>query len=489
MPGEVVTVQCGQAGLQLGFAFWELLLAEHGLTYEGTQGKHNVPEGCQNNVDCFFYEAHTGRSVPRSAMIDLDNSAESLTGWSPIRRLFDDEFSVSHKEDASSNFARGYISVGPSVLSAANDVIRRQAEMCDSLQSFFVCRSLGGGTGSGLGSLLLEGIAEQFGKKYILDSFVWPFNSQTSSVVEPYNAVLATPTICAHSSAALLVNNTALFNISRNLLNVESVFHSNLNHLVAQVLSATTLSTRFEGTLNSTIEHTLVNTIPYPELKFLTASLAPLTNLKKYQFERASTKDITIECVLPSRCFASIDYTKNRSIACHIMYRGDVTPRDVQEGVAAVKEHGTLRFVDWIPTGLKCSMNSRLMCVSPESELAPAFQSCCMLANNTGITSLLEKTLADMYKMFNKRAFVHWFVGEGLEEGEFLEASERLQRTIDDYHESLIDCEYYYEYEDEGHEGGQGKETAPSESTTEPSSPVHGKREGEEKEPGGTSEV
>lgn len=65
MPGEVVTVHCGQAGAQLGTAFWELLLAEHGLTYEGAEGKHSVPEGCQNNVGCFFYESHTGRHVPR----------------------------------------------------------------------------------------------------------------------------------------------------------------------------------------------------------------------------------------------------------------------------------------------------------------------------------------------------------------------------------------------------------------------------------------
>ncbi|CBZ53379.1 putative tubulin alpha chain [Neospora caninum Liverpool] len=484
MPGEVVTVQCGQAGEQLGFAFWELLLAEHGLTYEGSPGKHNAPEGCQNNVDCFFYEAHSGRRVPRSAMIDLDNSAESLIGWSPIRRLFDEDFFISHKEDASNNFARGYIAVGRSVLSAAVDAVRRQAEMCDSLQCFFLCRALGGGTGSGLGSLLLENIAEHFGKKYILDSFVWPYGSQTASVVEPYNAVLAAPAVCAHSSAALLVNNTALFNICRSLLNIESVFHSNLNHLVAQVLSATTLSTRFEGSLNSTIEHTLVNTIPYPELKFLTASLAPLANRLKYRYERASTKDLTMQCILPSRCLSSIDYTQNRSIACHIMYRGDVTPRDVQDGIAAVKQHRALTFVDWVPTGLKCSLNNRLMCVSPESELAPAYQSCCMLANNTGITSLLEKTLGDMRKMFSQRACVHWFVGEGLEEGQFLEAEERLQRTIDDYHESLMDFEYVYEYEDDSHE--DEKKTPPSEATTEPSSPVHGTKQ-EEKEPEGNT--
>ncbi|PFH38651.1 tubulin/FtsZ family, GTPase domain-containing protein [Besnoitia besnoiti] len=473
MPREVITVQCGQAGEQLGSTFWELLLAEHGLTYEGGIGDHNVPDGCQNNVDCFFYEAHTGRRVPRSAMIDLDTAVQSTIDRSPMRHLFDYTYFVSNKEDASSNYARGYIGVGRAVMRETNEAIRRQAEMCDSLQCFFLCRSLGGGTGSGLGSLVLESIADEFGKKYLLDTVVWPSESQTSSVVEPYNAMLAVPAMSSHSSAALLFDNAALFGVCRNLLNVEAVFYTNLNQLVAQVLSAVTLSTRFEGSLNSTVEQTLVNTVPYPEVNFLTASLAPLANRRRYRYERASTKDITMESFLPSRCLAEVNCAEGRFIACHLMYRGDVTPRDVQEGIVAAKNSRAVRFVDWMPTGFKCSLNNRLLCVSRDSELAPAFQSCCMFANNTAVTSVLERTLGNARKMFSKRAFVNWFVAEGLEEGEFSEADERLQQKINDYNESVADVEYYYKYA-EPVKKEREEETPQSTPTTAPSSPTFG---------------
>lgn len=90
------------------------------------------------------------------------------------------------------------------------------------------------------------------------------------------------------------------------------------------------------------------------------------------------------------------------------MRRGDVTPRNVQEGIAAVKKSRAVKFVDWVPTGFKCSLNNRLMCVSKESELPPAYAACCVLTNNTAVSDILEATLSDMRKMIDKRAFVHW---------------------------------------------------------------------------------
>jgi tubulin gamma len=43
----------------------------------------------------------------------------------------------------------------------------REAEYCDSLEGFTLCHSIAGGTGSGMGSYLLELLSERWNKKLI----------------------------------------------------------------------------------------------------------------------------------------------------------------------------------------------------------------------------------------------------------------------------------------------------------------------------------
>merc|ERR1740127_98055 len=101
-------------------------------------------------------------------------------------------------------------------------------------------------------------------------------------------------------------------------------------------------------------------------------------------------------------------------MACCLMYRGDVVPKDVNAAVATIKTKRTIQFVDWCPTGFKCGINYQPPTVVPGGDLAKVMRAVAMMSNSTAIAELYSRIDHKFDLMYAKRAFVHWYVGEGM---------------------------------------------------------------------------
>lgn len=429
---EVISIHIGQGGLQVGNSCWELYCLEHGINPDGTlEDPSHESEGIQT----FFQPGGSGRFVPRSVMIDLEPTVIDEIRTGKYKRLFHPEQLIAGKEDAANNYARGHYTVGKEIVEVCLDRIRKLADQCEGLQGFLVFHAVGGGTGSGFGSLLLERLSIDYGKKSKLDFCIYPSPQVATSVVEPYNSVLSTHSLLEHTEVAFMFDNEAIYDICRRSLNIERPTYSNLNRLIAQVISSLTASLRFSGALNVDVTEFQTNLVPYPRIHFMLCSYAPILSGDRAFHEQLSVTEITNNAFDASNVMCKCDPRHGKYMACCLMYRGDVVPRDMNAAVALMKTKRTIEFVDWCPTGFKCGINYQRPSVVPGSEFAEVPRAVCMLSNTTAIAEVFSRLDNKFDLMYAKRAFVHWYVGEGMEEGEFSEAREDLAALEKDYEE------------------------------------------------------
>ncbi|XP_051677072.1 tubulin alpha-1 chain isoform X1 [Oryctolagus cuniculus] len=432
---ECISIHVGQAGVQMGNACWELYCMEHSIQPNGTVLGDKAPASGDDSFNTFFSETRAGRHVPRAVFVDLEPAVIDGVRTGIYRQLFHPEQLISGKEDAANNYARGHYTVGKEIIDLVLERIRKQTDQCTGLQGFLVFHSFGGGTGSGFTSLLMERLSVDYGKKSKLEFAIYPAPQVSTAVVEPYNSVLTTHTTLEHSDCAFMVDNEAIYDICRRSLDIECPTYTNLNRLIGQIVSSITASLRFEGALNVDLTEFQTNLVPYPRIHFPLVTYSPIISAEKASHEQLSVSEITSACFDPANQMVKCDPRHGKYMACCVLYRGDVVPKDVNAAIATIKTKRTVQFVDWCPTGFKVGINYQPPTVVPGSDLARAQRAVCMLSNTTAIAEAWARLNHKFDLMYAKRAFVHWYVGEGMEEGEFSEAREDLAALEKDYEE------------------------------------------------------
>ena len=445
---ECISVHVGQAGVQMGNACWELYCLEHDIMPDGTLNP-NRPPSEDVSFSTFFSETGTGRYVPRAIYADLEPTVVDEVRTGTYSKLFHPEQLITGKEDAANNYARGHYTVGKELISPVIDRIRKSAEQCTGLQGFLIFHSFGGGTGSGFSSLLMEQLSVEYGKKSKLEFAIYPAPQVSTAVVEPYNTILTTHNTLEHSDCSFMVDNEAIYDICRRNLDIERPSYLNLNRLIGQIVSSITASLRFEGALNVDLTEFQTNLVPYPRIHFPLVTYAPVISAEKAYHEQFTVAEITGTCFEPPNQMVKCDTRNGKYMACCLLYRGDVVPKDVNAAIAAIKAKRSIQFVDWCPTGFKIGINYRPPTVVPGGDLSKVHRAVCLLSNTTAIVEAWARLNHKFDLMYSKRAFVHWYVGEGMEEGEFSEARENLAALEKDYEEVAMDSSDFRDDDDE----------------------------------------
>jgi tubulin gamma len=236
MPREIITIQLGQCGNQIGMEFWKQLCAEHGISPDGILEDFATKGG--DRKDVFFYQADDEHYIPRAVLLDLEPRVIHSILNSPYAKLYNPEniYMSEHGGGAGNNWASGY-SQAEKLQEKIFDIIDREADNSDSLEGFVLSHSIAGGTGSGMGSCLLEKLNDRYPKKLIQTYSVFPNLDEKDGisdvVVQPYNSILTMKRLTLNADCVVVLDNTAMYRIAAERLHIPNPSFSQINQLVS----------------------------------------------------------------------------------------------------------------------------------------------------------------------------------------------------------------------------------------------------------------
>merc|ERR1711991_1052983 len=383
---EIVHIQGGQCGNQIGAKFWEVICDEHGVDPTGTY--HGDSDLQLERINVYYNEATGGRYVPRAILMDLEPGTMDSVRAGPFGQLFRPDNFVFGQTGAGNNWAKGHYTEGAELIDSVLDVVRKEAESCDCLQGFQLCHSLGGGTGAGMGTLLISKIREEYPDRVMLTFSVVPSPKVSDTVVEPYNATLSVHQLVENADECMCLDNEALYDICFRTLKLTTPTYGDLNHLCSACMSGVTCCLRFPGQLNSDLRKLGVNLIPFPRLHFFFTGFTPPTSRGSQQYRALTVPELT-------------------------------------QQMLNVQNKNSSYFVEWIPNNIKSSV-----CDIPPKGLK---MSTTFIGNSTAIQEMFKRVSEQFTAMFRRKAFLHWYTGEGMDEMEFTEAESNMNDLVSEY--------------------------------------------------------
>ncbi|XP_062557276.1 tubulin beta chain-like [Armigeres subalbatus] len=439
---EIVHLQVGQCGNQIGSKFWETISDEHGINPTGHYEGNNDLQ--LERIDVYYSEANGYRYVPRAVLVDLEPGTMDSVRQSHYGNIFRPDNFVFAQSGAGNNWAKGHYTEGAELVETVLDVVRREAETCDCLQGFQLAHSLGGGSGSGMGTLLVSKIREEYPDRIINTFSVYPSPKVSDTVVEPYNAVLSIHQLVENTDGTFCIDNEALYDICFRTLKLGSPTYGDLNHLVSLTMSGVTTCFRFPGQLNADLRKLAVNMVPFPRLHFFMPGFAPLTAKNSRQYRVESVAELTAQMFDAKNMMTACDPRHGRYLTCATIFRGLVSMKEVDQQMMNVQSKNNSYFVEWIPNNVKVAV-----CDIPPRGLK---MSATFIGNTTAIQEIFKRISEQFTAMFRRKAFLHWYTGEGMDEMEFSEAESNMNDLISEYQqyqEAAVDDYEEHEYDNE----------------------------------------
>lgn len=190
-------------------------------------------------------------------------------------------------------------------------------------------------------------------------------------------------------------------------------------------MSGITTCFRFPAELNTDLRKLAVNMVPYPRLHYFIPGFLPLSNKYSETTPNRPVKDLSRGILDPRNMLVAGDPRRGKYLTVATIFRGHMSVTEVEHEMSKVHQENERYFVDWLANNVKISV-----CSIPSKG---KFDSATFIVNSTSIQERFKKILETYDTMRQRKAFLHWFLREGMDEEEFTQAGNSLLELCNEY--------------------------------------------------------
>ena len=298
----------------------------------------------------------------------------------------------------------------------AVDVIRKEIEGCNCFQGFEISHSIGSGTGGGMGALLLETMQEEYNDKMIQDYSIIPSPNYSVNILEPMNSILSLNKMINLSNYLVyVIQNEALFNIFTNQFKIPKPSYDDINSLISSFMSGVSCGIRFPGEQTTSIRKLATNLVPFHPSHFIIPSYGPITPKETLQYQKITVKDLIRQIFDMSNMMAQCGRI-GRFYSAVTIFRGNCSIEEIDKELIIYKNKDTVYFMEY----LSCNLLT-FFCDVPTASF---------MVNSSAMEGVLND-ISEKYEEMNRRkAFLHLYTEEGMDELEFDEAFANVNNFI-----------------------------------------------------------
>jgi tubulin alpha len=428
---EIISIHYGQAGIQIGANIWKNLAYEAGLDENGVLTSND--ETLRNSHDYFYEDCTDGRYSPRACFVDTEEYVinECILGPS---RLYRQEYCINSTSSASNCFARGKFECYKQMAADFVCAVRRMVEACDAFAGFLTYAALIGGTGTGVSSQATLVLKDMFSAKIQNHFYSIIPTSNPCSTVAPLNAIMHLAECQEGADIRWCFNNSTMYREANQVLKMigRDCTYQHVNDIMYQVLSMVTAPSRYNLVQKAMCIHPLdmaQNMVPFPELKLVSPAIVPLLTPKSGI--RVTESSLVAEAFVVNHELCQLDTSKGKYLTVGLEFK-NCREKDVKDAAVGVKDTLQIPFVGWIPNGFVLSnMNIGREHAPPMGWMRQHGKSLLKVSNHTSIVESVYNPVLEKFSVYlSRRAFVPWYVREGMTEDEFLDAKDRIQSIV-----------------------------------------------------------